>query len=146
MMQTWTFTPNLSKYYCTVIEFTGFHKYTHDSWMISISVMQRKLLSTGTLSYANPKHILLKCLFHTGLQLSVLRCSLMSDQRARTYTPFMSTKWKAMLRFPPFFPFSFSRESLSFNPDAIKEGDVIIYDIKPVTKMSLHKWCFNWWC
>lgn len=46
-----------------------------------------------------------------------------------------------MLRPPPFFflVFHFSKENLLFNPDAIKEGDVIIYDIKLVTKMSLHK-------
>lgn len=44
-----------------------------------------------------------------------------------------------MLRFPTFFLSLFSKENLLFNPDAIKEGDVIIYDIKLVTKMSLHK-------
>lgn len=150
MTQSWTFTPHLSKYYYTVIEFIRFHEHAHSSFSISgwFPLVLRKGHYCLLGGCANPKHILFNCLFHPCLQFlsSQILPNKDSDQRARTYVPFIRTKWGAKLRFPPFFLFLFSKENLLFNLDVTKEGDVIIYDIKLVTKMSLHKWCFNWWC
>lgn len=90
---------------------------------------------------ANLKQVHLNFYFTIVCSFSAFRSSLKRRPEEYNIRTFYKDKMRGNVKASSIFflVFHFSKENLLFNPDAIKEGDVIIYDIKLVTKMSLHK-------